>query len=42
MNKVIVALFIAFIAAITAITLYTNLKNRDLIPPPIGQSQPPA
>jgi hypothetical protein len=33
-NKVIVALFIAFIAAITGIALYTNLNNRDLIPPP--------
>ena len=40
MNKVIVALFIAFIAAITGIALYTNLKNRDMIPPPVGQSEP--
>ncbi len=34
MNKVIVALFVAFVAAITGVALYTNLKNRDMIPPP--------
>jgi hypothetical protein len=39
-NKVIVALFVAFVAAITGIALYTNLKNRYLIPPPVSQSEP--
>lgn len=34
MSRVIVALFIAVLAIVVAISLYTNLNNVDQIPPP--------
>ncbi|BCJ89750.1 hypothetical protein IZ6_04850 [Terrihabitans soli] len=34
MSRVIVALFVAVLALVVAISLYTNLSNTDQIPPP--------
>ena len=33
-SRVIVALFVAVLAIVVAISLYTNLNNVDQIPPP--------
>lgn len=34
MSRVLVALFVAVLALVVAISLYTNLSNVDQIPPP--------
>ncbi|HYG28377.1 MAG TPA: hypothetical protein VD906_15940 [Caulobacteraceae bacterium] len=34
MSRIIVAIFIGVVALVAAISLYTNLANRDAIPPP--------
>lgn len=34
MSRVLVALFVAVLALVVAISLYTNLSNIDQIPPP--------
>jgi hypothetical protein len=34
LSRIVVVLFVAVLAIVVAISLYTNLSNRDAIPPP--------
>lgn len=40
MSRLFVGLFVAVLVVLGAIAIYTNLSNRDLIPPPPPERMP--